>query len=435
MPLVGPETVTVPGAVRAWETLSTLGGRLPLDLVLRPAIEHAREGVPVAGSLAVALQETRQIMADPGLALVFTLEGELLGRGDLLRQPILARSLETIADEGESALYGGTIGRRLCEGLRALGSPLALEDLAAHETEVTDPLISSYRGVEVLTAPPNSQGFVLLEILEAISGLEECPDPLGLNAPLLAEICRLASGDRDRYLADPRFAELPVGMLTSGEYGAQLLSRARSQVQSARRAGGSTFGVSKGDTVAVVAADSEGNAVSIVQSVFHTFGARILEPQTGILCHNRGAFFSLDPASPNVLAPRKRPAHTLMPVLVRLEGTLVGVQGAMGGKAQPQIHLQLLLRTLRSEPPDVALAAPRWVVGGLEAGQPTDVTRVEASAGSAVGRFRDAGMAVEVLEDRDEEVGHGQLVIRDGDGGFQAGSDPRSDGTAVIATR
>jgi gamma-glutamyltranspeptidase/glutathione hydrolase len=300
---------------------------------------------------------------------------------------------------------------------------------------VTEPLTSSYQGVEVLTAPPNSQGFVLLEILEAISILEECPDPLGKDAPLLSEICRLAARDRDRFLADPRFAEFPVDSFTSGEYGAQLLARAQSQLRSARRARSVTSRASKGDTVAVVAADSEGNAVSIIQSIFHTFGARILEPRTGILCHNRGALFSLDPTSPNVLAPRKRPAHTLMPVLIRREGALVGVQGAMGGKAQPQIHLQLLLRTLRSEPPDVALAAPRWVVGGLEAGQPTDVTRVEASAAPTVGRFRDAGMTVEVLADRDEEVGHGQLVIRDRDGGLQAGSDPRSDGTAVFVTR
>jgi gamma-glutamyltranspeptidase/glutathione hydrolase len=117
MPLVGPETVTVPGAVGAWETLATLGGRLPLDLVLRPAIEHAREGAPVAKSLAVALQNSAQIEVDPGLSSVFTFGGELMRRGDRLRQPALARSLEVIADEGGSALYGGTVGRRLCEGL------------------------------------------------------------------------------------------------------------------------------------------------------------------------------------------------------------------------------------------------------------------------------------------------------------------------------
>ena len=435
MPLLGPDTVTVPGAVRAWETLSGLAGRLPLGVVLAPAIEHASEGVPVAGSLAYALRETAHELTDPGMVSVFTVHGAPLGEGDVLRQPSLAHSLEAIATEGAAALYGGEPGRRLVGGLRALGSPLTVEDLEAHETELGEPLSGAYRDVEVVTAPPNSQGFVLLETLEALSGVETIPEPLGPDAPLLAEICRLASRDRDRHLADPRFAEVPVETLTDARHGADLLRRARSGLD----VGGPslpTIPPPRGDTVAVVTADDEGNAVSLIQSIFHTFGAGILEPETGIVCHNRGAFFSLDPTSPNVLAPRKRPAHTLMPVMVRRGGALIGVQGVMGGRAQPQIHLQLLLRRLRSELPDAALRAPRWVVGGLEAGQPSDVVRVEASAGEAAIRMlRATGMGVEVLADRDEEVGHGQLVGRDPDGAFVAGSDPRADGTAVIAAR
>lgn len=435
MPLVGPDTISVPGAVGAWETLSAFAGRQPFGVVLASAVERAHEGVPVAGSLARALREASDVLVDPGMASVFTSHGEPLGEGDLLFQPSLARSLEAIATEGAAALYGGEPGRRLVGGLRALGSPLTVEDLEAHKTEIDEPLSGAYRDVEVLTAPPNSQGFVLLEMLAALSGLETIPEPLGPDAPLLAAISRLASFDRDRHLADPRFAEVPVAALTDASHGADLLRRARTGLWDGER-GGLATPPPRGDTVAIVTADDEGNAVSLIQSIFHTFGAGILEPETGIVCHNRGAFFSLDPNSPNVLAPRKRPAHTLMPVMIQREGTLAGVQGVMGGRAQPQIHLQLLLRRLRSELPDAALRAPRWVVGGLETGQPSDVVRVEASAGEAAIRtLGEAGMSVEVLADRDEEVGHGQLVGRDSDGAFVAGSDPRADGTAVVAAR
>jgi gamma-glutamyltranspeptidase/glutathione hydrolase len=185
----------------------------------------------------------------------------------------------------------------------------------------------------------------------------------------------------------------------------------------------------------VVAGDGEGNAVSVIQSVFHTFGAAILEPETGILLHNRGASFSLDPDSPNVLVPGKRPLHTLMPVMIRRGPDLVGVQGAMGGKAQPQIHLQLLLRMLRGESPTAALDAPRWVVGGLEEGQGGDVVYVERSAGEKVANaIARTGMTVNVLEDRHEDVGHGQLVFLDADGGLRASSDPRADGSAAVAS-
>ncbi len=432
MPLVGPEPITVPGAVSAWGSMATLAGTRPLSVAMLAAIDFAEEGVPVAPSVARALADMPELFSDPGMRSIFTRDGVPLTEGQTLRQPALAASLRTIAQDGVAALYGGEVGDRLVLGLRECGSRLKREDLARHVPEVTTPLAGPYRELEVLTAPPNSQGFVLLEILAALAQLNDVPDPLGDHAPLLAQLCRLASMDRDRYLADPRFADVPVEDLVSEAHGRELMERARDGLMVSGRSGRSA--VPKGDTVAVVTADSEGNAASVIQSIFHTFGSGILEPQTGIILHNRGASFDLDPRSPNILAPGKRPLHTLMPVMVRQRDALVSVQGTMGGKAAPQIHLQLLLRMLRSQTPPDALAEPRWVVGGLEESQARDVLRVERSAGEpTLERLAGAGMEIELLADRDEEVGHGQLIRRHSDGRLEAGTDPRADGSAVVA--
>ena len=185
----------------------------------------------------------------------------------------------------------------------------------------------------------------------------------------------------------------------------------------------------------MAAVDSEGRAVSLIQSVFHAFGSGILEPATGIICHNRGACFSLDPGSPNRIAPGKRPAHTLMPVLLRDAGGRVSAHGTMGGRAQPQIHVQLLLRRLAGASPEVAVAAPRFVVGGLDAGSEADVIFAEeglpAETAAALSRAR---LELRTGGALDEIVGHTQLAVRTADG-LAAASDPRADGRGLVVRR
>jgi gamma-glutamyltranspeptidase len=189
-----------------------------------------------------------------------------------------------------------------------------------------------------------------------------------------------------------------------------------------------------GDTVAVVAMDAEGHAVSLIQSVFHAFGSGLLDSETGLILHNRGAFFSLDPAAPNRLEPGKRPAHTLMPVLVRRGGRVVGAHGTMGGKAQPQIHTHLLLNLEAGRSPAAALAAPRWVVGSLLGEEGVDLALAERGVPSpALDSIATAGLGMVTLGDLDEEVGHGQLVRRGADGELLAATDPRADGEARAA--
>ncbi|HZD86481.1 MAG TPA: gamma-glutamyltransferase, partial [Gaiellaceae bacterium] len=414
----------------AWETLLSLGGRRTLAEALDAAITHAEDGVPVARSLAAAGESLRdELAADEGTASLFLRQGAPLREGEPLRQPALGRTLRAIAADGPAALYRGEVGARLLSRLRSLGSRLTPDDLAAHETELARPVAGAFGGLEVLTAGPNSQGFVLLEILAA---LEACGDGLdvgGAHAGVLARLFALAASDRERLLADPRFVDVPLDELLSPERAAE-----RARLALGPREGSSaepTRGAS-GDTVAVVAADGEGYAASLIQSVFFSFGALIADPATGILVHNRGATFSLDPASPNVLEGRKRPAHTLMPVLVREGGRIVGVNGTMGGRAQPQIHTHLLLAARAGAAPADAVRAPRWTVVALDDGGAGKVVAERDVAPAAVASIRAAGFDVETVGELDEEVGHAQ-AIRIDEAGFAAGSDPRADGTAVVA--
>jgi gamma-glutamyltranspeptidase/glutathione hydrolase len=346
--------------------------------------------------------------------------GEPLGAGGVLRQPALARTLRAIAAGGAAELYRGSVGERLVGGLGALGAPLRRSDLEAHSTELTVPLRRPFADLDIATAPPNSQGFVLLELLGALAAAGDVPDPLGEHLDLLARLCRLAARDRDRYLADPRWCDVPAELLVDPRYTAALLAMARNGASEppalpVAGAGGGDPAAgpgggdpAAGDTVAVVALDDEGYAVSLIQSVFWSFGAGVLEPATGILLHNRGAGFSLDPAAAGVLRGGARPPHTLMPVLALRGDDVAGAHGTRGGQAQPQIHLQVLLRLLRGASATEAVAAPRWIVGE------DDRVRIE----------RDA-----------DEAGHAQVVRRTATGELEAGTDPRAGGAGIVVER
>lgn len=428
MPEYGPLTITVPGAVSGWAALAKLGADLSFERACQPAIARAREGVPVASSLASGLAwEPSRLFADPGMREVFGRDDTPLREGDTLVQPALAATLEAVAGEGPPALYGGEVGARLVAELRAMGSPMSLQDLADHRAELDSPIAARYRDLHVSVVPPNSQGFALLEMLLAAERLEIDPDPLGGDAALLAEMFAAASADRDRHNADPRLARVPVGTLLDEGHIAALCD----QVRTARVRIAHRWQKPAGDTIALVTADAEGRAVSLIQSLSSGFGSGILEPSTGIICHNRGAAFSLDPESPNVLAPGKRPAHTLMPVLVHREGRITAVTGSMGGGGQPQINFQNLVRLFDlGMDPGAALAAPRWLMGGMEL-HPGRLVELEARVpGRVRTSLEAAGFPFTVLDELDEGVGHAHIVRVDEVGALEAATDPRADGEA-----
>jgi gamma-glutamyltranspeptidase/glutathione hydrolase len=431
MPEHGPHTITVPGAVSGWEMLHRQGANLGWADAFAQAVAFAYGGISVARSLASSLEHhADRLGRDPGITGTFFAGGRPAGEHDLVRQPALGATLQAIADQGPSALYGGDVGERYAAGLADADVPIDVADLAGHTAELGSALRTRYRDVDVLTHPPNSQGFVLLELLAIVERLGIDPDPLGPDAPTLARIARAADRDRDLHLAADDRMRLHVSSLLDDGHLAALGDGVRGDVGFEGLPHAAAH--PSGDTIALVTADAEGRGVSLIQSLFDGFGSGILEPSTGIVAQNRGACFTLDPEHANLLAPGARPAHTLMPVIVQRAGRLDVVAGTMGGFAQPQINAMNLIRAidLGMTPAD-AVAAPRWSV---EPDAPGAEPSAEAEAGVPAGvleALQASGLRVDTLDSRDG-IGHAH-VIRVSEHGFEAGSDPRADGGAMAS--
>jgi gamma-glutamyltranspeptidase/glutathione hydrolase len=428
MPLWGPDAITVPGAVGGWAAVHAAGAALPWAAILDPAIALARDGVPVSESVARTAEQFGHVLdRDPGMRSLFA----GVRAGDGLRQPALAATLERIAADGPDALYRGDVGTRLVDGLRAAGSVLSAGDLAAFAPTVTAPLRARFGDLELLTSPPGSAGVLLLQALIALDA-SGARDPLGDDAGVLAELLRLGGEQRDRQLADPRAVPFVRGDWLGADRIAELVASARG----AGRAGHAHVRAPRpiADTVAVVTADDEGRAVSLVQSLFYPFGAGVLEPATGIIAHDRGAAFSLEPGHPNELAPCRRPAHTLTPVIVQREGALAYVLGTSGGRGHAQIISQVLLRLLAGDDPQAAVDAPRWAVGGLAPSDPQDDVPIEdgvpRDAVRALGR---TGAHTRIVQRGREFMGHAQAITARSGASLAAGSDRRGgDGAALL---
>lgn len=417
MPVYGPLTVTVPGAVSGWQVLLDLGGTLTAPAILAPAIRLARDGMPVAPNLARALASGRQrLQADSGLVDVFFKYGEPVGPGDIVTQPALAATLQRLADQGLSALYG----EEFAGGLAALGVPISLDDLQRHQAEVLEPLTMDVAGLRVVTAPPNSQGFTLLRNLGVIA--VDHDSLTDIDPALLVELLHSSDLLRDQVLADPRVVEVDVHR----ELTAAALHQAAANLRNGCRPDADPAPRPDGDTIAVAAIAADGTAVSLIQSIYHSFGSGLLEPSTGLVLHNRGSSFVLDPAAPNVVAPGKRPAHTLMPVLIEGPDGLIAAHGTMGGKAQSQIHTQLVQRMLEGRSAQEMVSSPRFIVGD-------DGVFFEGSIeGEVAARLRSTGRAVTVGAALDNSAGHSMVARLMPDGSLEAGADPRSDGRAMV---
>jgi gamma-glutamyltranspeptidase len=431
MPIVGPDAVTVPGVVAGWDALHAAGATLGWPALLADAIELAEEGVIVSRSLGDAIDAARAgILADRGLAGVLAPAGTPLGRGDRLGQPALARTLRELAGDGPRALYDGPLGERLAAGLQRAGCVVDRADLQGFAPELTAPLRGRFRDLDVLTSPPNSSGILLTQALAVLDAAGADLEPLGADAGLLAEVLRLGSEQRDAALGDPLTVDVDTAAWLGEARVQELLELASAAAAGARAAAVQRTPLPGGDTIAIVTADADGRAVSLIQSLFHSFGAQLLEPDTGITLHNRGSYFSLEPGHPNELAPGRRPVHTLMPVLVEAGGSLRYVLGTMGGRAHAQIHAQVLLRLLAGMSAQEAVTAPRWIVGGMARGEPDDTLRLEDGLDPvAVEALLGSGLRPMPLPRFHERFGHAQAIAVAPDGAPDAGSDPRSGTT------
>jgi gamma-glutamyltranspeptidase / glutathione hydrolase len=379
MPQTGALAVTVPGAVSAWASALQRYGTLSLAQALAPAIRLAEEGFVVTHTLAEDLADALGLN-DAGRDL-YAPGGVPLPAGAVLRNPALARTLRTLADQGSAALYGGEVGGALARFLEAEGSPLRLSDFSAHSSGWVEPISMEFRGKRVHTLPPNSQSMVLLQTLAIAEarGLDDHRGPLDPELlHTLVEAKKLAFADRDRWVADPDRAPAPLDRLLDRDYLAerarQIGPRAAGEVgpgfdevgSDGADGGGSApqgSGASgDGDTVYLIAVDSDGNAVSWIQSLFHSFGSGLLDPETGIVLQNRGGGFTLEEGHPNRIAPGKRPFHTLMATLVtNRDASFHMALGTPGGHGQAQTLAQALVQMLVfGLSPQEAAEAPRF---------------------------------------------------------------------------
>lgn len=432
IPTKGPLSLAVPGVAAGWDDASRRFGSIPVADLLRPAAKAAREGVELTPKIAGWMAENQALLAgDPTLSNVFMQDGELLAAGNIFRQPALADTIDRLADVGFADFYHGELGEAIVRGISEAGGLLSAEDLKAHASTWVQPVKTRFDGVEVVTTPPNSQGITALEMLNLLSLLEGGRSTPGsahqLNAFLEAR--RLAYIDRNRYLGDPAHVEVPIDTMISLDHARKLVDQANSLRQDASAP-------LEGDTVYLSTVDRWGNACSVIQSIYHAFGSGFVPADTGVLMANRGAYFSLDKQHPNVIAPGKRPVHTLMASMALKKGRPWLVFGTMGGEGQPQTNVQVLLRVLAGESPADAVAAPRVLSGQIFPNDEDDQLHMEESFGTEViDEIRRLGHNVKVVPAHDEMMGHAHAILIDG-GQVHAGADPRSDGSAetLVAT-
>ena len=429
VPVSGPLSVTVPGLVSGWEALHGLGGTLPVARLLAPAVRLASDGVEVTARLAAAIADVDLGSEDdPGLrALVSGPDGRRLAAGGLLRQERLAESLGRLADDGLRSFYDGGLGDDVAAALGRLGVPVTRDDLRRHTCTTTPALTVEAAGCRLSTAPPGSQGYLLLTTMLAGDRLAEVG--VEVDHRVLLELFARTGERRDAELADP------AHMTATG---ADLLDRRRVEEDVALvldRLRSSTPGASPavragGDTVAVTAVGADGTAVSLIQSLFHYFGSRLHDAATGITFHNRAAGFSPGAGAPNSLAPGKRPAHTLMPLVVEHADGWVAAHGAMGGRQQPQIHAQVLRRRLAGADAAESVSAPRFVVGAVDEAGTYGVLAEPGLGEPTIADLSAGRLPVRRTAHLDEAVGHAMVCTRHADGTLDAGADPRSDGAA-----
>jgi gamma-glutamyltranspeptidase/glutathione hydrolase len=429
MPQSGVHSVTVPGAVAGWSLLHEKFGRLPLGRVLEPAIALADEGFPVAEITSEEWHNQESFLrGDPEAARVFLPDAQPLEVGEIFRNRDLAWTYRQVAERGREGFYEAEVARRLVTGLKRRGSTLAAADLAKFHAQWVDPISTSYRGWEVFELPPNGAGIaalMMLNIMEVLP-IADLPHNSVDALHIMIEAKKLAYADMLRYVADPKFAHVPIGAMLNKDYArdrATLIDAAGAQAH----VDPGTLSVHAGDTIYLSVADREGNMVSLIQSNFASFGSGVVAEGTGFPLQNRGALFTLERTHPNVLGPRKRPLHTIIPAFMT-DGEVRVAFGIMGGWNQSQAHAQFVSNVVdHGMNVQAALEAARFTklsFDGLDVSierrVPDDVLRGLAARGHQL----------DVQGDCCSLMGGGQAVLRKNAVNYGA-SDPRKDGSAI----
>ena len=434
IPRKSPLAWSVPGCVSGWQALSDRFGKIGLAKCLEAGIHYAMNGFPlspiISGHFAFNAAE------NPTLAKLYHQNGKRPGYGDILKNQLLGKSYQEIAQGGAAAFYEGRIAEQIVAKSNELGGKIAMKDFKDHHPDWVDPVSANYRGWDVWEIPPNGQGIAALQILNMLETFD-----IGSLEPnsaehlhLFAEAKKLAFEDRAEYYADPKFADVPVEWLISKEY-----AKSRAKLIDRRKASDSIrFGDPKldSDTVYLTAADQEGNMISFIQSNYHGFGSGLVPDEIGFPIQSRGQAFSLDPKHRNRLEPHKRPFHTIIPAFMTKDGQPVMPFGVMGGDFQPQGHAQVVMNMIDfGMSPQQAGDQPRVSHGGSSSpwgAKSTDGGELVFERGiSDSVRLRLAEMGHRVRRGNGAHGGYQAIWRLDNPRRYFGGSDPRKDGQAI----
>jgi len=441
IPGTGVLSVTVPGVVDGWSELLARYGTIPMTRALGPAIDYARNGYAVTEIISGQWKASeRKLAADPVTAATFLPKGHALAPGEVFANPHLAATLEVVAREGRDAFYKGSIARAVAADIKRRNGLLDERDFAAHQSDWIDPITTSYRGYDVYELPPNTQGFVVLEMLNILEGFDV--KAMRHNSAeylhALVEAKRIAFADRAAYLADPESVPPAVlNRLISKDYAALRRKEIDPMHAAARYKAGALAnaketaeseanltGRDRGDTIYMTVADGQGNVVSLIQSLFSDFGSGVVAGDTGILLHNRGSLFTLAAGHPDQIAPHKRPLHTLIPAFVMKDGRPWVSFGVMGGDHQAQGHTQVIANLID------------FGMNVQEAGEAARVTHGNAGlqVESAIGKAARDGLTRRghhVVDGVGSFGGYQGIMIDPATGVLMGGSDVRKDGLAI----
>ncbi|MBX9823624.1 MAG: gamma-glutamyltransferase [Xanthobacteraceae bacterium] len=446
IPARGPlAALTTPGAVDGWRAAHERHGRLPWASLFADAIEYARNGCAISRSLADWLAVDESILQQfPDTARIFLPKGKVQREGARLVQSELANTLEQLAASGaRAAFYEGPIAQRICKALAPAGSPLSPDDFASYHARWVKPISTTYRGHDVFQMPPSTQGFAALQLLNLLEGFDVAAWGEGTADYYhhMVEAVKVAFADRDEWLTDPEFVNIPLEQLLSKDYAAarrKLIDSKQALAGHLVEPGlryGTTFDRRgpDGDTVYFCVSDASGLVVSKIQSIYHDFGSAVMGGDTGFIMQNRGSFFSLDDNHPNRLEPGKRTFHTIIPAMMLEDGEPVLAYGTMGGEGQPQTQAAMLTRLVDfGYDVQQAIEAPRWLMGRTWGMESRDLWLESRISDETARELQLRGQPVKMVGQWDGTLGHAQAIRIDRKNGlFEGGADPRGDGAAM----